>query len=132
MTPVYVPRDPHEKAMQRALMQYYIPTNHALVREALLKAGRDDLIGWGAQCLIPPYIREKKKDEPKKKDDSRRKGEAKKQDEIRSQRSRAAQNHSANSIARGSRTERDNDRRGSRPAKHGERNSGRNEGRGRR
>ena len=63
MKPVYVPRDPTEKAMQRALMQYFNPANHALVKQALLKAGRDDLIGWGAGCLIPPYVREKKKED---------------------------------------------------------------------
>ena len=60
MEPVYVARDPHEKAMQRALMQYYIPTNHRLVLEALRRAGREDLIGWERGCLIPPYVREKK------------------------------------------------------------------------
>ena len=47
MKPIYVPRDPHEKAMQRALMQYFNPVNHDLVREALKKAGRSDLIGFG-------------------------------------------------------------------------------------
>ena len=54
MSPVYVPRDPHEKAMQRALMQYFRPENHALVLEALRRAGREDLIGFGRECLIPP------------------------------------------------------------------------------
>ena len=47
MKPVYVPRDPHEKAMQRALIQYRDPKNYNLVREALEKAGRTDLIGTG-------------------------------------------------------------------------------------
>ena len=51
---VYVPRTSKEKSMQRALMQYYLPSNRAIVREALLKAGREDLIGYGEQCLIPP------------------------------------------------------------------------------
>ena len=60
MKTVYVARNPHEKAMQRALMQYYIPGNHTLVSEALRKAGREDLIGFGRDCLIPPYLREKK------------------------------------------------------------------------
>ena len=68
MKPVYVPRDPNEKAMQRALMQYYNPNNHKLVRQALLKAQRDDLIGWGASCLIPPYVREAGKDSKPSKD----------------------------------------------------------------
>jgi len=52
MEAVYVPRDPHEKAMQRALIQYRDPKNYALVREALLKAHRADLIGSGPKCLI--------------------------------------------------------------------------------
>ena len=54
MEPVYVPRDPHEKAMQRALIQYRSPQNYDLVHEALLKAGRRDLIGYGPKCLIRP------------------------------------------------------------------------------
>lgn len=54
MKPVYVPKDPHEKAMQRALIQYRLPENYELVREALMKAGRSDLIGFDKKCLIPP------------------------------------------------------------------------------
>ena len=54
MQPVYVPRDAHEKAMQRALMQYKDPKNYKLVLEALTLAGRTDLIGPGPQCLIRP------------------------------------------------------------------------------
>ena len=54
MQPVYVPKNPHEKAMQRALMQYRDPKNDALVREALEKAGRTDLIGSGPKCLLRP------------------------------------------------------------------------------
>ena len=45
-------RNPHEKAMQRALMQYKNPRNRQLVKEALLKAGRNDLIGSGEKCLL--------------------------------------------------------------------------------
>ena len=52
---VYVPKDPHEKAMQRALIQYRNPKNYYLVREALTKAHREDLIGMGPKCLIRPY-----------------------------------------------------------------------------
>ena len=52
MEPVYVAKTPHEKAMQRALIQYRNPKNRKLVREALLKAGRNDLIGPGPKCLI--------------------------------------------------------------------------------
>ena len=54
MKPVYVPKNPHEKAMQRALMQYRNPANYDLVKEALHIAGREDLIGFGKECLIKP------------------------------------------------------------------------------
>ena len=54
MKPVYVPTNPHEKAMQRALIQYRSPKNYALVKEALERAGREDLIGFGKECLIRP------------------------------------------------------------------------------
>ena len=54
MQPVYVPRDPHEKAIQRALMQYRLPSSQKLVREALHRAHREGLIGYGPQCLVRP------------------------------------------------------------------------------
>ncbi len=54
MKPIYVAHDPHEKAMQRALIQYRKPENYKLVREALERAGRRDLIGYGPKCLIRP------------------------------------------------------------------------------
>lgn len=54
MKPVYVPKNPHEKAMQRALIQYRNPQNYDLVAEALKKTGRMDLIGFGETCLIRP------------------------------------------------------------------------------
>lgn len=54
MKPVYVPINPHEKAMQRALIQYRNPKNYDLVHEALVKAGRTDLIGFDKNCLIRP------------------------------------------------------------------------------
>lgn len=54
MKPVYVCRNPHEKAMQRALIQYRNPKNYDLVYEALTKAGRTDLIGYDRKCLIRP------------------------------------------------------------------------------
>lgn len=54
MQPVYVEKNPHRKAMQRALMQYRRPENYELVQEALRLAGRTDLIGFGEQCLIRP------------------------------------------------------------------------------
>ncbi len=54
MEPVYVPKTPHEKAMQRALIQYRNPKNYDLVKEALLKSNRGDLIGYQPSCLIRP------------------------------------------------------------------------------
>ena len=54
MEPVYVPKNPHEKAMQRALIQYRNPKNYDLVREALETAHRTDLIGFDKKCLIRP------------------------------------------------------------------------------
>ncbi|HJB60100.1 MAG TPA: YgiQ family radical SAM protein [Candidatus Ruminococcus gallistercoris] len=54
MKPVYVARDPHEKAMQRALIQYRDPKNYELVTEALIRAGRRDLVGTGPKCLVRP------------------------------------------------------------------------------
>lgn len=63
MEEVYVPKNPHEKAMQRALIQYRNPANYELVKEALLKAGRGDLIGFDEKCLIRPrqFSKEKQK-----------------------------------------------------------------------
>lgn len=64
MKPVYVPKSPHEKAMQRALIQYRNPELYDLVSEALHKAGRSDLIGFGPKCLIRPRkFADQKKDE---------------------------------------------------------------------
>ncbi len=57
MQPVYVAHDPHEKAMQRALIQYKNPKNYELVHEALVKAHRTDLIGFDKKCLIHPRNR---------------------------------------------------------------------------
>ncbi|MCI7322387.1 MAG: YgiQ family radical SAM protein [Lachnospiraceae bacterium] len=54
MEPVYVATNPHEKAMQRALIQYRNPKNYDLVYEALTKAHREDLIGYDKKCLIRP------------------------------------------------------------------------------
>lgn len=54
MKPVYCATDPHEKAMQRALIQYRNPANRKLVLEALRKARRTDLIGYGPKCLVRP------------------------------------------------------------------------------
>ena len=54
MEPVYTAVNPHEKAMQRALIQYRNPKNYELVSEELHKAGRTDLIGFDKKCLIRP------------------------------------------------------------------------------
>ena len=56
MEPVYTPVSYHEKAMQRALIQYKNPENYDLVKEALIKNNRTDLIGFDKNCLIPPRL----------------------------------------------------------------------------
>ncbi len=58
MKPVYVPVNPHEKAMQRALIQYRNPKNYDLVLEALKLADRMDLVGYDKHCLIRPKYKE--------------------------------------------------------------------------
>lgn len=67
MQPVYVSHNPHEKAMQRALIQYRNPSNYDLVYEALKKEHREDLIGFDQHCLIRPrkLSEEKKKSSTK-------------------------------------------------------------------
>ena len=68
MEPVYVPRSPKEKKMQRALMQYRRPENYEIIVEALKQAGRTDLIGYGPGCLIRPKKQgEEKPKHPQKK-----------------------------------------------------------------
>ncbi len=62
MEKVYVPVNPHEKAMQRALIQYRNPKNYDLVAEALKIAGRTDLIGFDRKCLIRPKLKKNEKD----------------------------------------------------------------------
>ncbi len=65
---VYVPKDQKEKSMQRALLQFSIPDNYDLVKEALIKAHREDLIGNGPDCLIPynkPHKKSHKKNNSK-------------------------------------------------------------------
>jgi hypothetical protein len=54
MKPVYVATDYHDKQLQRALLQYNRPQNAPLVREALRKVGREDLIGYSEECLVRP------------------------------------------------------------------------------
>ena len=85
MEEVYIPRSQKEKAMQRALLQYRNPANYDLVHEALIKAGRKDLIGFDKKCLIRPRknIRNAKAgnhyaDKRRKDSDAKRVGESKK------------------------------------------------------
>ncbi|MDD6193662.1 MAG: YgiQ family radical SAM protein [Lachnospiraceae bacterium] len=68
MEPVYVAHNPHEKAMQRALIQYRNPQNYDLVYEALKKEHREDLIGFDDKCLIRPrnFVKNEKKNSPSK------------------------------------------------------------------
>ena len=75
MEPVYIPKSPQEKHNQRILLQYYKPENRREIISILIKMGRTDLIGTGADCLVTPdekylrdknYIQKKKKEEPKK------------------------------------------------------------------
>ena len=75
MEKIYVPTNPHEKAMQRALIQYRNPKNYDLVYEALEKAGRLDLVGFDKKCLIKPKINDKNnfKNQVKQKNDRKRK-----------------------------------------------------------
>jgi hypothetical protein len=68
MKPVYVATDYHEKQLQRALLQYNRPQNAPLVREALIKLGREDLIGYGPECLVRP---EGNKQAPQRNDKSK-------------------------------------------------------------
>ena len=65
---VYIPKNPHEKEMQRALIQYRDPKNYDLIKEALEMAGRTDLIGFDSKCLIRPrkLSQEKTPDRPKR------------------------------------------------------------------
>ena len=64
MEPVFVPRTPEEKAMQRALLQYFMPKNKPLVEKALIMAKRRDLIGYGKECLITPSEKTAKQSAP--------------------------------------------------------------------
>ena len=73
LRPVETARKLRDRRMQRALLQYFAPENHAEVKRALLAAGRPDLIGTGPECLIPehPPRRSRPKD-PKRRDSKRR------------------------------------------------------------
>ena len=76
MEKVYVPKNPHEKAMQRALIQYKNPENYELVREALIKCNRQDLIGFDKKCLIPPRKLSKDRNTVRKNDNIKPKSSA--------------------------------------------------------
>lgn len=66
LEPVYIAKDPKEKAMQRALLQYYKPENQRKIIEALEKAGRRDLIGNGQGKLVAPDREYMKKQQERK------------------------------------------------------------------
>ena len=98
MQKVYVPRNPHEKAMQRALIQYRNPKLCDLVTEALKTAGREDLIGYGPRCLVAPR-------RPAKKEQGAASGQRNQQGqrnqwEQRNQRNRQGQGHGGKNTAR--------------------------------
>lgn len=73
MEKVFVPKSPHEKAMQRALIQYKNPRNYKLVHEALILTGREDLIGFSKKCLIKPHKGEKQHNFNKKNSNNKKK-----------------------------------------------------------
>jgi hypothetical protein len=71
MKEVYIPKDRHEKAMQRALLQFRNPKHYDLVCEALVKAGREDLIGFGVKCLVKPRVIRYKSDSGKERNNDK-------------------------------------------------------------
>ena len=75
MKPVYVATDYHEKQLQRALLQYNRPQNAPLVREALIRLHREDLIGFGPECLVRPEQERRPISTPAKKKNEKAKGE---------------------------------------------------------
>ena len=91
MKPVYVATDYHEKQLQRALLQYNRPQNAPLVREALMRAGRADLIGYGEDCLVRPErgqpSSQKKQPAPRAKANGGRAQDTRKSDRARSPKS---------------------------------------------
>ena len=79
MEPVYVATNPHEKAMQRALIQYRNPENYDLVYEALKLTHRQDLIGFGKECLIPPRKKNPKESRQGERNNNRRENNGRRQ-----------------------------------------------------
>ncbi len=95
MKPVYVPTNPHEKAMQRALIQYRNPKNYDLVLEALKLADRMDLVGFEKHCLIRPRNTDYRKNSTKQggpKQGASKKGASKEQQEVRKKNAKRANN----------------------------------------
>lgn len=74
---VYVPKSASEKAMQRALMQYFMPQYRDLARKALEKAGREDLIGFGKHALVPPRMEKTETGAQEKRGDKRTRTQSK-------------------------------------------------------
>ncbi len=105
MEPVYVAKSPHDKALQRALLQWKRPEMRRLVVEALHRAGREDLIGYGRDCLVRPLSGGKQRYAEEKKPDggSRRSGKsapaAKKGHHAQSPRGRAGGNPAASKLS---------------------------------
>lgn len=93
MEPVYVAKDPKEKSMQRALLQYYKPENQRRIIEALCKAGREDLIGHGSDKLVRPdtlYLKQKRETEQSR-TSGRRTGKSPKNDRSGNNRNKRSQ-----------------------------------------
>ncbi|MBP5653149.1 MAG: YgiQ family radical SAM protein [Lachnospiraceae bacterium] len=108
---VYIPKTPHEKAMQRALIQYRKPENYELVKEALIKCHREDLIGFDhSKCLIPPRkMSERPAYQGKPGSDKTRGGKA------RSGKSQGGNNNPQRSVAAKNRTDSKREPSGNRP-----------------
>lgn len=93
LEPVYVAKDPKEKAMQRALLQYYKPENQRRIIEALCKAGREDMIGHGSDKLVRPdtlYLKQKR-DTEQSRTSGRRTGKSPKNDRSGNNRNKRSQ-----------------------------------------
>ncbi len=93
LEPVYVAKDPKEKSMQRALLQYYKPENQRRIIEALCKAGREDLIGHGSDKLVRPdtlYLKQKRETEQNR-TSGRRTGKSPKNDRSGNNRNKRSQ-----------------------------------------
>lgn len=93
LEPVYVAKDPKEKSMQRALLQYYKPENQRRIIEALCKAGREDLIGHGSDKLVRPdtlYLKQKRETEQSR-TSGRRTGKSPKNDRSGNNRNKRSQ-----------------------------------------